>query len=481
MAKGEGNIVAIVGAGFCGTMAAVHLLRSKPLSPLRIILIDSRDPGRGLAYGTPDQKHLLNVPSGGMSAFESEPTDFVRYLQGHYGPTSGNEFVPRFIYGDYLKATLNAAIAGKPENIDFNFVRARATDIQEHTANSGEKSRYEIALDDGTPITAHKIILATGNTAPKKISLRNSGFLQRSLRYINDPWSDDLLDRVDWQKPLLLIGTGLTAVDIAIKLNSHQFQPTIYAISRHGLQPIAHRGLSGKLPAIDLPQLPARDSPTLASLMRLVRGKAAEIVADDRDWRDVIAALRPKLPQIWQQLSHVERARFLRHCNAYWDVHRHRIAPPVAAWLQDLMVSRRLIVMAGRITALRENGDCVEAHVRIRGKQQSKKLAIGTVINCTGPGTDVQTIEHALTRALLRRGILRGDALKLGIEVGSDYGARGPALPQSIYYAGPWLKAMFWEATAVPELRIHIRNVVDTVFASLPNREPGASFLKTQP
>ena len=451
--------VAIIGGGFCGTMTAVHLLKSEaPFlisgqpDRLRIVLIDWKEIGRGLAYGTADPKHLLNVPAGGMSAFDSEPNGFVDYLRGRFGSASPNEFASRYIYGDYLQQTLREAVSKKAGSIEFSTLNARVVDVQD----DGEKRK--VVLLDGSALLVDKIVLALGNAKPAKLDLFDGA------RYIDDPWCDGLVERIDWQQPILLIGSGLTAVDMVVKLSAHGFKQKIYAVSRHGLQPIAHRGLMGKLDAIDLPKLRDDEPFSLSKIVSLLRRQAAEIVANGRDWRDVIAALRSIFPQLWRELPLVERKRFLRHASAYWDVHRHRLAPSVAASFQDAILSHRLTIFAGRISALKEREESIDAIVRPRSQQKDLRLQIGTVINCTGPSANLANVEDDLIANLLRRGFFKQDELKLGIEIEDSYALS--ALSNSIFYVGPWLKAKFWEATAVPELRAHVKNTADSVIAA---------------
>ena len=53
--------IAVIGGGFSGTMVAVHLMR-QPGGPRRVVLIERQPPaGRGVAYGTPFEQHLLNA------------------------------------------------------------------------------------------------------------------------------------------------------------------------------------------------------------------------------------------------------------------------------------------------------------------------------------------------------------------------------------------------------------------------------------
>ncbi len=70
--------VAVIGAGFSGTIVAAHLLRASVHAPVRVLLIDrSGRVGRGVAYGTTSARHVLNVPAGRMSAFAGDEDDFA--------------------------------------------------------------------------------------------------------------------------------------------------------------------------------------------------------------------------------------------------------------------------------------------------------------------------------------------------------------------------------------------------------------------
>jgi uncharacterized NAD(P)/FAD-binding protein YdhS len=67
----------------------------------------------------------------------------------------------------------------------------------------------------------------------------------------------------------------------------------------------------------------------------------------------------------------------------------------------------------------------------------------------------------------MARRLLVPDANRLGVEVSPEcaiVGANGQP-SETIYHVGPLLKARFWEATAVPELRRHARAVAERLLA----------------
>ncbi len=111
MRGAEGDFcVVVVGAGAAGALTASHLVTS--LSPrYRVVLVDpAATTGRGPAYSTTDDRHLLNVPASGMSAFPRDPEHFFRWVRNHHdGNAQPQDFVPRRVYGDYLESLLQTA------------------------------------------------------------------------------------------------------------------------------------------------------------------------------------------------------------------------------------------------------------------------------------------------------------------------------------------------------------------------------------
>ena len=101
--------------------------------------------------------------------------------------------------------------------------------------------------------------------------------------------------------------------------------------------------------------------------------------------------------------------------------------------------------------------------IRQRGSGQTRTLLVRAVVNCTGPNYDITRIDTALIARLREEGYLRQDPLKLGFEVDAEYRVldhAGQAAPD-LFYVGPMLKARYWEAIAVPELRVHAKRLAE--------------------
>ena len=149
-------------------------------------------------------------------------------------------------------------------------------------------------------------MLALGNYSPANPAAQGAEFYS-SDRYVRDPWIRGSLDVVRPGESVLMLGTGLTALDIALDLAGRGAARPLRAVSRHGLLPHPHApAMISAPPPPELLSLPL----TARGLMAAVR-KAASTPGNN--WRGVIGALRGATPGIWQELYLAERSRFLRH------------------------------------------------------------------------------------------------------------------------------------------------------------------------
>jgi uncharacterized NAD(P)/FAD-binding protein YdhS len=446
--------IAIIGAGFTGSMVAAHLLKNASApgargraSPLRIVLIDrSGRFGRGVAYGTRCGAHILNVPAGRMSAFEDAPDHFLEWARARDGSVQGGSFVPRMLFGEYVEATLDAAAAASPASLE----RLAAPAI----AVTPLKSGVRVRLATGKTIDADRVVLALGNFPPSDPPLRDTSALA-DPRYLRDPWDLAAYAAIDPAKPVLLVDTGLTMLDVALELASRNHAAPILAISRRGLLPQPHRSPAKPHHPEPPPGL-ASWEPTAKGILRALRREVDQAATHGIDWREVVTSIRHDTARLWQMMGEAEKRRFLTHLRAFWDVHRHRAAPQAFGSVQALIKAGRLRVMAARLRALSSSKPGLTATLLPRGDSALQVSEFGAVINCTGPDTDLSRIADPLIASLRSQGLIRPDALGLGLDStddGAAIGAAGRAVPW-LSIAGPLRRGKLWENTAVPELRI---------------------------
>jgi len=411
---------------------------------MAITLIEPQPlPGRGIAYGTDHECHLLNVPAGRMSAVPDDPRHFSRWLS-HWDIYGAGYFAPRKLYGIYVQAVLETAIAQASANAQLERMRNEAVAILP------KGSGAVIHLKTGQTIQADQVVLALGNFPPSDPDVTDRSFYQ-SQRYVSHPWAPDALDHLAPTDPVVLVGSGLTMVDLVLTLKARGHQGTIHGISRYGRLPQSHRFSASYPPFLTAAEAPA----STRILLRRIRREVERAAVAGYDWRAVIDALRPETQALWQVLPLVERRRFLRHVRSYWDVHRHRAAPEAAAAIEQLRRSEQLRVHAGRICAYREQHDGVWVTYRPRRSNTVVELQASRVINCTGPESDYCKLQHPLIRNLLAAGLARPDPLCLGLDTDAEgrlLDARGYA-STFLYTLGAPCKGRLWETTAVPEIR----------------------------
>lgn len=459
--------VAIIGAGFCGTMVAAHLLRA---GGLRVVLFERGGTfGPGLAYSTATAAHLLNVPAGRMSALADVPDDFLRWglSQGHHW--SGGTFAPRREYGKYLQDALNAAEGlgrGTLERVTAEVVSCRPNAGGVEVTAKGEAGRGASVVT-----MASACVLALGNFPPASVHPGLAGL--PAACYAADPWAAGALEGLEATGPVLLVGTGLTMFDVALSLVERGHRGTIHALSRRGLLPQPHRA-AGKPPASHAPPRGWETwDPTARSMLRNVRREVARAAKRGVDWREVITSLRSVTPQLWRMLPMEERAAFLRHVRPYWEVVRHRAAPSVDGQIQEMMMSGRLQIHAARIASVARvdagGASAVDVRVAGRGGQAERSLRVGRVINCTGPETDCGRLACPLIRQMRAEGLALGDGLGQGLAT-DDQGRLVRAdgtVWERVRVIGPLAKGSAWEITAVPELREHAAKVASRIHAGL--------------
>lgn len=449
----------VVGGGFVGVAAADELLARAPAGA-RIGLVNGGGAlGRGLAYGTGSELHVLNVPAARMSWHPERPDDFCAWLREQDLPHAPADFVPRGQYGAYLAARLEQAVAVRAD-LSWRHWQGRVLDLQPDAGG------WRVALEEGPPLQAKAVLLALGNFAPACPHRDLAGLAP--ARYAANPWDEAALADLAPDAPLALIGTGLTMLDLLVSLEARGHRGPLLALSRRGLLPQAHR--RNELPPPDW-QAPTDwlQGQGLRKQLHGFRAALREARAAGHDWRDLWVALRPRTAALWQGLSPRERAQFLRHLQALWDVHRHRAAPAAIGLLERARADGRLLVVAGRLQRVDADAQGLELHWRTRAAGRPQCFEAQRVINCTGPSNRIADDRSPLFADLQHAGRLQPCPLGLGVQVDAEYrllDAQGRP-QQGLHYAGPMLKSQFWEATAVPELRLHARQAAGALLASV--------------
>ncbi len=440
----------IVGAGFAGTVTAINLLGALPPGGTRVVLID-RGPevGRGVAYARRGYPYRLNVPAARMSALANHPSDFLNFALHRQPDVTPGDFLSRELYGTYLRCLLDDSVARRAPGVNFEVLIDSVAALRrpERTAP------FTVELSGGRTIEAEIVVLATGNPPPRQLM---PGWVDRPEgALIQDPWRQ--LAASTRSGALLIVGSGLTMVDIAGAALDRDPTREIHVLSRHGLAPCAqHVGESATTRDEVLAAVLA-SSRSVRQLCTAVRQAAARAEAAGGHWQDVVMQVRHSVPAIWDGLSDTERSRFLRHVRVYWDIHRHRVPGDVSAELDLLVGAGRLTLHAGRLQSIATGPAGTTVSWVPRGSATVTRKVVGDVINCTGPDYHLARSTDPLWRCLMGSGLVTPDSLGQGLVTTSGLAVidQSGAAVEGLYYIGPLLRARYWEATAVAELRVH--------------------------
>jgi uncharacterized NAD(P)/FAD-binding protein YdhS len=459
--------IAVIGAGFSGTIAALHLLRRLPAD--QPVLLCERAPefARGVAYSTGDGAHLLNVRATNMSALADEPQHFADWLKRRPGgtgeglhETDAGVFASRGLYGQYLRSILDFAMRESASHAQLRLMPDDVTDVL-----AGAQGGFELVCASGNKLEVAGIVLAVGNLPPEE---------NPDPRICANPWGSKAFRPLAGDEPVLIVGTGLTMVDLAISIRRRGFTGKIIAMSRGGLLPTRHAPVK----PWPTPHFTLAEEQSLTQLTARLRDEVFAAAEQGMDWRAVIDSMRPVTASLWSRLPLAERQRFLRHARRYWDVHRHRMAPPHADLIEGWVKDGSLDVLAGRISSMQGGADTVTVTYTPRGEGAAKTLNVQRVIMASGLETIARTRDPLMQR-LLDRGLIRLDQQGLGLDVTDGLNVvRGDGVAaERIWALGPIVRGVFWECVAVPDIRVQASHVAVSVVARLREDAPRWSFI----
>lgn len=401
---------------------------------LSIVIIGRNEKaGRGIAYSTANPNHLLNVPAARMSADINRPGQFVAWLaaRGIAAQDWPHSFVSRALYGNYLSELLETTLKANPD-LEVRFIRGDVKSLM-------KKHLGWIVAHKGGAVNADLVALATGNDLPPPIAPHHSPKLRARIH--DDPWA---AHKVEKDQDILLLGSGLTAIDVAISLKDRGHAGKIHLLSRHGLLPQPHVAPTPCLP------LPRPFPRTVLGLLRAMRVQLGHMPAPAQ-WQGLMDAMRPHWPDIWLSLPPHEKKRFLRHGVTHWNIHRHRLAPVVGEYLRRGLADN-IHIVRGRLRHLKPVEDGMVATIARGG--HVRELMVGHVINCTGPNPNPEKTHDHLIENLVASRLARGTDAGVGLDVDAKnrvLDKSGIAQP-SLLAMGALTRGHWWEITAIPEI-----------------------------
>ncbi|MGE0796943.1 MAG: FAD/NAD(P)-binding protein [Lautropia sp.] len=441
--------VAIVGGGFSGATAAVQLVRRSDM-PVAVCIFEPRESlGRGLAYSSDDPDHRLNGVLDGHVLDPEDPYEFERWWHERVGDRDAEAFAPNgsvFARRSDFGAFLGSALA------DYRTANAVGSTIRHvrqsvRGVDSGD-DRPVVRTGDGCEHPADMVVLATGNAMPEPAALfsRAGG---DPAGIVVSPYDDIALRSIAPTAKVLVVGSGLTALDILTTLLRAGHETPIDVVSRRGLRPHPNRLTSEVSPRSEphlislidgpLPPYLADFSPSVRWLTRRLRLEIRRSIQNGATWHEPFDALRNVVWKVWPQLPPSEQRRFLRRLRSWYDVHRFRAPPQNDVFVRAAEAEGTVRFRAARVSAVQVREKQLEVELIEPATGTASKTRYDAVVNCTGLDPASGAKGNPLLETLLARGTLTVDASGTGFAVDArcrPIAASGEAASR-LYAIGP--------------------------------------------
>jgi uncharacterized NAD(P)/FAD-binding protein YdhS len=380
--------VLIIGDGFAAAVMAAHLLRSGVAST-SIAIVGPGEVGKGNAYGCDSQFFRLNIREDLPIIFSEDPLHFSSWAQENindpHAKTDAGYFYRRQDFGRYVSGLImRESKSSQPEHI-----KARVLGI------SGTEGFWNLELDDQSVLSAQHIIIATGNPPPTwPCEVSSPKTVKPSVELIENPWTGSALEVINPQENIILLGGGLTALDVINTLVERKHLGMIYVISPRAVLPPAQANWQRKVQ----PNWPQNLTP--AKMIRFMRNYLPSASTASPEWQSAWEELRPNINTIWQQFSPHQKRSLFKRLGWLWNLYRFRASPQTIAAYEQLRAKNQIQYYQSQVKVLLANG------AEVNGDR---------IINCTGVASD------PLLRKLIEDQLAIFDPLGSGIAVDENW------------------------------------------------------------
>lgn len=448
--------ICIIGDGFAAAVGVLRLLRTVPGKFDVTVVGPAETIGRGIAYATPLREHLVNGLAKTFGVVPEQPDHLSAWVEARvaalgWTPPLGvpptETFVPRQLYGTYVQETLAQELHRNADHVNLAHLRQRAVDL----IRDGEG--YLVSLANGQKVVADIVVLATGLVPKPPVRImRDDGQVQPyPKRLLRDPWNPDAWRPLATAREVLIIGSGLTALDFMLSAEAAGFRGRYTLLSRRGLLVQERADVPAWPRGLDPKQLPA----DLHGLLREVRRIRREIHAQGGHPQQIVSTLRPHLPALWRAASLRDKQRFIRRLRPFWEISLHRAAPVSGQRLAALQEHQRVQQKVGSLLELRDTQQGrVAVQWRPRGATQATSFDVDWVVDAHGYEFDWARIDDPLVCKLLKNGLVRPHATGFGIDAKADTGQLTDVhgkLQTSLLAIGHPLRGVNWESNSIGE------------------------------
>lgn len=481
--KSSARRVTIVGGGFSGACVAVQLVRASQI-PLAITIVEARaNIGGGLAHSADDPDHRLNGPAFLHYVDPSDPVAFDRWCEDRgvlrddpaARVADGSLYVRRKVFGAYVAETVQAHANG-PNGSTIQHVQ----DVAVRLARAD--GVYSVRTGNGQTLLSDMVVVATGNALPRLpaefISASESGAC-----VIAAPTDLERVRAIPKTARVLVLGSGLTALDILSTLVRAGHEGPITSVSRRGLRPAPQRPPSptAKMnPVFHWPEridgpvapflLQAGNPPTVRKLVRALRDRIREVEATGDLWYTPYDQVRDSLWQVWPTLPLDEKRRFLRKVRNWFDAFRYRSPPQNEAMVRDAETAGQVMLRTTRIRSVERAPDgAIRVVMRDRGAPTDRTEVFDAVVNCTGLDPAGGARANPFLASLIQERFICVDSTGVGFAADAELRAIAPDghAQGALRLVGPPTSGTFADQVGIAFIAAHVRRALPSLLATL--------------
>lgn len=398
--------IAIVGFGAAGLAFLSNFFHGfrKKNYPLEIVIYEKKEHfAKGSVYQDDKDHILLNRHYYDMSIGENHNLSFKNWID-LYRKKEKNKYrgyFPRSFFGEYMKSQYLLL-----KNKYQDTITERHCRVADIILNSRQK--YSVICENQTADEFDAVILAIGHTEPANI-------YNITKNYINNPYPSSVLQTIPPDKNVGIIGTGLTAIDVALSLNVNNHKGQITLFSRSGWiydKKEAHRQYPLKYFndnfITDLTNEEAKLKLALKYFYKELKtfglngikqayAQSSYLNVDLKNLQSLMFNINLNIEKLWLDLSESEKAEFFRKYFNFWLKKRASIAPQNYEKLIALILEGKINVLPG-LTEVETTEDTIIFHC-------DKTVSIDFVINATGSPRNLQTTSTPLIQKLINHGL----------------------------------------------------------------------------
>ncbi|MCY4012941.1 MAG: FAD/NAD(P)-binding protein [Gammaproteobacteria bacterium] len=478
-------MIGIIGGGASGIALAARMVESLPVglstADLSIVLFDARGFNGGNAYAPDVRTNLMNTTCGAVDRNFGGAFGLLDWAEenasgGMHGGVSSDDYLPRPVVGEYLSGLLarsrrHAAARG----LGLDLVQDEVVDIAAPAEPGGT---YALRTRAGDEFAVAYVYLALGHLQPARTEVYQSA----DGYYHNAYPIRRLVEEIPAEAWVGVLGTRLTAIDVALGLVGGGHTGAIHCVSRRGLLPAvrADRGkytfqqleredlvkrLAGVKRKLGLSEVAAMLGQEMAvaagrpvALRDVVKGNRPPIAYYEeeialakgraRPWQAVLYATNRNIDLLWHHLAEDDKHLLMSEWLNEWLTYRASIPRENAERILELMKSGQLTVQGGAegVRWDREGGTFgIELG-------DGSPVHVDYLVSATGSANRIEDADNALVRNLLNKGLIvphRYGGIDCVFETGQVIPRDVPDGEPRMFALGPITSGVYFFTTAL--------------------------------